>query len=253
MSDTSFIKEEHDDFFEIGTTRILFCGKSFVADHTGMLYWPAEETLIVSDLCLEKGSYLAEDQAILPPYDTLSVFEKLEDALTRYDPARVVALGGSFGEPDNGHRRLSIHDVDWLLELMDDREWYWVTCDNDIGLPEKVGGIICPHVSLSSIRFRHEPVRAPVTHEIAGGMHPVANISQYGRTSRARCFVSNGMRMVLPSVGRYGHGNNVLGQSFEPLMGNDGLFVWVVSHGQAFPVAAGQLLDDEDEAGQPLS
>lgn len=250
MSDTAFLKQRPEEFFEIGTARILFCGKSFVADHTGMLYWPAEETLIVSDLCLEKGSYLAEDEAVLPPYDTVSVFEKLEDALARYDPERVVALGVSFGCLEHGHRRLSIHDIDWLIELMDDREWYWVTGESEISLPEKVGGIICPHVSLSSIRFRHEPVRAPVTHEIAGGMHPVANVSQYGRIMRGRCFVSNGMRMVLPSVGHYGPGNNVLGPAIAPLMGNDGLFVWVVSHGQAFPVAAGQLHEDEE---QPLA
>jgi hypothetical protein len=54
------------------------------------------------------------------------------------------------------------------------------------------------------------------------------------------------MRMILPSVGHYGPGANVLGKSFDPLMGNEGLFVWVVSHGQAFPIAAGQLLDDEE-------
>ena len=34
-------------------------------------------------------------------------------------------------------------------------------------------------------------------------------------------------------------------------MGNEGLFVWVVSHGQAFPIAAGQLLgDDETETAR---
>jgi metallophosphoesterase superfamily enzyme len=111
-----------------GSSRVLLCGKSFIADRTGALYWPAEETLIVSDLHLEKGSYLADDGAVIPPYDTVSVFERLEDALDRYDPNRVIALGDSFCGDDDA--RLSAHDSDWLYDLMEDRDWYWI-CGND--------------------------------------------------------------------------------------------------------------------------
>jgi len=74
----------------------------------------------------------------------------------------------------------------------------------------------------------------------------VATYSQYDRVTRARCFVSNGMRMILPSIGHYGPGTNVLDKSLDPLMGHEGLFVWVVSHGQAFPIAAGQLLAEDE-------
>jgi len=246
MSDAISLKLEQQELFQVGAARILFCGKSFIADHTGALFWPAEETMIVSDLCLGKGSYLAEDDAVLPPYDTLSVFEKLEDALSRYDPARVIALGDSFSTGDPSRCRLSIHDVDWLVDLMDGRDWYWVSGEKTPNLPEKVGGTVCPNVSLASLRFRHEAVRAPITHEISGGMHPVALFTQYDRVTRARCFVSNGMRMVLPSIGHYSAGINVLSDEFAPLVGNDGLFAWVISHGQAFPIAAGQLLGDEE-------
>ncbi len=251
MSNPASLRQDYQDLCQVGATRILFCGKSFIGDHTGALYWPAEETLIVSDLCLDKGSYLAEDDAVLPPYDTLSVFEKLEDALARYDPARVIALGDSFASGAAYQRRLSIHDIDWLIDLMDGRDWYWVCGSKEPGVPEKVGGTVCPNVSLASLRFRHDPVRAPITHEVSGGMHPVAAFMQYDRMARARCFISNGMRMVLPSIGHYGPGANVLDKSFAPLMGNEGLFVWVVSHGQAFPIAAGQLLaDDETEVAR---
>jgi len=246
MSDPASHKLDQQDAFEVGAARILFCGKSFIAHHTGALYWPAEETMVVSDLCLDKGSYLAEDDAVLPPYDTLSVFEKLEEALARYDPARVIALGESFSRDRSYQRRLSIHDIDWLVDLMDGRDWYWVCDENDPAVPEKVGGTVCPNVSLASLRFRHNPVRAPITHEVSGSMHPVATFKQYDRTTRARCFVSNGMRMVLPSIGHYGPGTNVLERDFAPLMGNEGLFVWVISHGQAFPIAAGQLIDADE-------
>lgn len=224
-----------------GSCRILLCGKSFLADRTGALYWPTEKTLIVSDLHLEKGSYLSDDAVILPPYDTSSVFEKLEEALDRYDPHRVIALGDSFcGDPN---AKLSVHDADWLYDLMEDRDWYWISGPEQT-VPECFGGTALPHVALGGIKFRYEPVRAPVSHEIAGRMHPIAQISEYGHVMRGRCYVSNGMRLILPSMGKYSAGANVLGPTFDSLLGHEGLFVWSINVNRVTQVASGLLLEE---------
>ncbi len=45
-----------DDFI---TRPISVCGRTFLADQSGALYWPAEKTLIVADLHFEKGSAYA--------------------------------------------------------------------------------------------------------------------------------------------------------------------------------------------------
>lgn len=225
-----------------GSCRVLLCGKSFIADATGALYWPAERMLIVSDLHLERGSYLTDDGVIFPPYDTASAFEKLEEALDRYDPLRVIALGDSFCSDENA--RLSAHDADWLYDLIEDREWYWV-CDPDQALvPECFGGTVLPHVTLGGIKFRYEPVRAPISHEIAGRMHPIAQISEYGHVMRGRCFVSNGKRLILPSLGKYSAGANVLSTTFDSLLGHEGLFVWSINASRVNQVASGQLLEE---------
>jgi uncharacterized protein len=223
-----------------GSSRVLLCGKSFIADSTGALYWPAERTLIVADLHLEKGSYLTEDGVMLPPYDTRSAFEKLEEALDRYEPARVIAVGDSFC----GGASLSAPDVDWLKDLIEDREWFWVVGESQQPIPDLTGAVTCPLYTLGGVKFRYEPVRAPVGHEIAGRMHPIARVSEYGLINRARCFVSNGMRMILPSVGAYSAGKNVLDDDFAPLLGREGLFVWVAMNGKVYPVSAGQLVDE---------
>jgi hypothetical protein len=238
MTQTIRLLNSGEDQKDKTSSRVLLCGKSFIADKTGALYWPAEDTLAVSDLRLEKGSYLSETNVVLPPFDTTSAFDKLEQALDRYNPARVIALGDSFC----GEGSLCPHDVDWLHDLMHGREWYWIMGPNSAPPPEGVGGAVAPHVTLSGIKFRHEPVKAPVSQEIAGRMHPVATISENDYTVSGRCFVSNGVRIVLPSVGQYGRGENVLGDAFEPLLGRNGLFVWVVAHERVRQVAAGQLL-----------
>jgi metallophosphoesterase superfamily enzyme len=180
--------------------------------------------------------------SLLPPYDTTSAFEKLEEALDRYDPLRVIALGDSFcGDRDV---RLTAHDADWLYDLIEDREWFWISGPDQAPVPEGFGGTVVPHLTLGGIKFRFEPVRAPVSHEIAGRMHPVAQISEYGHVMRGRCFVSNGMRLILPSMGAYSAGANVLGTSFDSLLGHEGLFVWSINAGRVTQVASGQLLEE---------
>src|SRR5579883_2999654 len=167
---------EHAEY-EPGTSRILLCGKSFIADATGALFWPAENTLIAADLQLSSCSYLSADDVVLPPYDTASSFEKLEEALDRYNPDRVIALGNSFaGLSQNS---LSHHQMDWLHDMIEGREWYWVTSSDHAEVPEALGGVCVPQMMLGGIKFRSQPVRAPVTHEIAGAYHPVAQLSQY--------------------------------------------------------------------------
>jgi uncharacterized protein len=61
---------------------------------------------------------------------------------------------------------------------------------------------------------------------------------------RGRCFVSNGMRLVLPSIGVFSAGANVLDKAFDPLLGHDGLFVWMIHAGRVLQVASGQLLEE---------
>jgi metallophosphoesterase superfamily enzyme len=195
----------------------------------------------VADLQLSQCSYLRGENVVLPPYDTASAFEKLEDALDCYDPHRVIALGNSFAG-DCGDA-LSNHQIDWLQDMMEGREWYWVASDLS-GKPEPVEGAVVPHLMLSGIKFRSKPVRAPVANEIAGGLHPVAQVSHYGHLVRGRCFVSNGMRMILPSLGDYSVGSNVLSSAFDPLLGQGGLFVWFISQERVSAVASAQLMED---------
>lgn len=235
---TAYVRRQDESRYEFGSCRVLLCGKAFVADKTGALYWPAEEALIMADLHLQKGSYLSEEQVLLPPYDTCSAFDKLEEAIDRYDPRHVIAIGNSFCSDEP----LSQHDTYWLQDMMEGRQWFWVMDPHGPPLPEWIEGLVAPHVTLAGIKFRYEPLRAPVSNEIAGRMHPVASISEYDYITHGRCFVSNGMRLLLPSIGNYAPGCNVLDEAFDPLLGRNGLFVWVVANGRVQQVASGQLL-----------
>ena len=57
-----------------------------------------------ADLHFEKGSSYARGRQFLPPYDTRATLLRMAHAMARYNPARVIALGDSFHDPDAASR-----------------------------------------------------------------------------------------------------------------------------------------------------
>jgi metallophosphoesterase superfamily enzyme len=213
-------------FSDTASPRILLGGRSFLPDKTGALFWPSENTLIVADPFLSRPCYLTGEDVALPPYDTATAYEKLEEVIDRHDPGRVIVLGSCFGSGDENC--LTRTQRDWLLDMMDGRDWYWVPHQSEMAVARALGGTAVPHVVLGGIKFRAAPLPASVNHEIAGGMHPIATLERYGHAMRGRCFVSNSMRLVLPSIGNYSLGSNVLSEALHPLLGSNGMFVWML-------------------------
>jgi DNA ligase-associated metallophosphoesterase len=229
-----------DDFM---TQPILVCGKPFVADQSGALYWPAERTLIVSDLHLEKGSAHASRGLMLPPYDTRQTLLRLAQVIDRLEADTVIALGDSFHD-GAAAERISADDLQILKIIQEDRRWIWVTGNHDPVIPDTFGGETADKLVLGGITLRHEPRIGHITHEIAGHMHPAARLSIYGTSLRRPCFVSNGLRLILPAFGAFTGGLNVLDDAFLPFFDNDGLAVWVLGEEGLYPIATRLLRRD---------
>ena len=78
------LKPERFALQDFSSQPISVCGKSFIADQSGALYWGAEKALVIADLHLEKGSSFAARGVMLPPYDTRATLMKLADTIDRY-------------------------------------------------------------------------------------------------------------------------------------------------------------------------
>lgn len=222
---------------------IVVCGKAFIADRSGALYWPDEQTLVVADMHLEKGSGAAQRGTLLPPYDSHATLMKLAEVIDRYDPARVVALGDSLHDRD-APARIGKENLAAIAIMQEGRQWYWVAGNHDPSCPEMLGGIPARELSVGGLNLRHEPFEGPATHEIAAHLHPAARLATHGTAIRRPCFVSNGRRLVIPAFGAFTGGLNILDEAFAPLFGNDGLQVWMLGHDGAYPVAARRLRGD---------
>lgn len=197
-----------------GTTTTI-AGAPCILDPSGAIHWPDNGTLVVADLHLEKGSAFARHGSLLPPYDTGATLDRLAGVIDRYRPERVVALGDSFHDR-RGPDRLGEPDRVLLAGLVAGRDWTWVVGNHDPVLPDAIGGRVVAETDLGPLTLRHHP-RPGAPRELAGHLHPVAKVVLYGRGVRARAFLTDGERCVLPAFGAYAGGLNCCDRAFAPL------------------------------------
>jgi uncharacterized protein len=188
-----------------------------VADAAGVLYWPQERTLIVSDLHLEKGSAFAVRGSLVPPYDTGDTLARLARVLGRYAPRRVISLGDNFHD-GGGAARLSAEDAAMLAGLQRGRDWVWISGNHDPEPLEGIGGECADVLSIAGVTLRHIASRRADMCEISGHLHPVAIVAARGRSMRRRCFATDGRRLIMPAFGAYAGGLNVRHRAFAEIL-----------------------------------
>ncbi len=215
-------------------------GVELVTDPAGVVYWPGEDTILVADLHLEKGSSFAQRGQMLPPYDTAKTLQRLSAVIEKWRPARVIALGDSFHDRE-AHLRLLPDALDILEELMDGRDWLWISGNHDPDPPEVLGGDIANEFETRGLLMRHEPLSGAKAGEIAGHLHPKARLVRRGRHVRRSCFAASRNRMILPSFGAYTGGLDVFHEAFEGLFEGRDFHVLMRGNEQVFRIPAKEL------------
>src|SRR5690349_7731024 len=198
-----------------------FAGADLVAEAEGALYWPAERTLIVADLHLEKGSSYATRGVLLPPYDTRATLERLENLTRSRDVARVICLGDSFHDPLAADR-LAEAETASLRRLTSAFEWIWIAGNHDPAPPAELGGrSVAEALRLGPLTLRHEALPVAVSGEISGHFHPKASIDVRGRRVSGRCMVWDEHRLVMPAFGAYAGGLDIFDPDLRRLFPGD--------------------------------
>ena len=222
-------------------TEIELAGEACLLDPSGALVLPERRLLVVADLHLEKGSSFARRGAMLPPYDTGATLAALALAIERHDPRHVIALGDSFHDR-HGPSRLGAPERSTLARLATGRDWTWILGNHDPVLPSDLGGTVVAEVAVGRAVFRHHPT-AGAAHEVAGHLHPVAKVVIHGRGVRARAFLTDGDRCVLPAFGAYAGGLNACDPAFAPLFPR-GFIAHVIGRSRLFAIPSRVLCGD---------
>lgn len=182
--------------------KIKFAKQELILDASGVLYWPDKKLLIVSDLHLEKASFLSKFGSVLPQYDSRDTLERLEKAVGLYDPETVVCLGDSFHDTQ-GFLRLPERERTHLEHLVTSvNEWRWILGNHDSDLPQELPGIRQIDYRLENILLAHDLTAEPMPH-IIGHFHPKAQLKIGGHRVSGRCFLVSGDRVIMPSFGSF--------------------------------------------------
>lgn len=188
-------------------TTITFAGAELELHADGALYWPAEDMLIVSDLHLEKASFLARFGSALPHYDTLDTLMRLDKLLHHYRPRQVVALGDSFHDAD-AFRRLPETERAYLHQLVARVDtWHWILGNHDTALSHALHGEMQVNHRCADILLTHEPEDHPLP-QIIGHYHPKMRVSLGGRGVSGKCFLLAEKLLIMPSFGSFTGGLN---------------------------------------------
>lgn len=225
-----------------GGEPVSVAGTAFAALPEGALWWAEARMLIVADLHLEKGSSFARRGQMLPPYDTTATLAVLERLIRRHEPATVTALGDSFHDM-RGATGLSPEHRATLASLQRGRDWIWIAGNHDPDLPADIGGERIGEIAIGRLRFRHRPAKGPAPGEIAGHLHPAARVAGRAGSVRRRCFVGDGDRIVIPALGAYAGGLNVLDPAFASLF-TGAFLAFVLGRGAVYPVGRVRLRGD---------
>ncbi|PKP92200.1 MAG: phosphoesterase [Alphaproteobacteria bacterium HGW-Alphaproteobacteria-14] len=182
-----------------------FAGHEMLLGPARALYWPAERTLLVADLHLEKASWFAARGQMLPPYDSRDTLERLADAVRITGARRVITLGDNFHD-DAGALRMDAHCTGMLEALTRALDWVWITGNHDEALPTGFGGTIVDELELGGVILRHEARAGETAPELSGHFHPKLRLTVKNRHIARPCAVlgrsaAGAERMILPAFG----------------------------------------------------
>lgn len=219
-------------------------GERLFATASGALYWPSQETLILSDLHFEKGSHFAARGVLLPPFDTRATLKRIAALIAAFAPKTVISLGDAFHD-DEAEARMDEEDAALLEALIAKTRWMWVLGNHDPAPPSRFPGGVERAMRIGRLILRHEPAIGE-TGEIAGHLHPAARIRVESRLIRRRCFATDGERLVLPAFGAYAGGLNILDKAFDGLF-SETLNALMLGGTGVYPFAAALLIPDARE------
>jgi hypothetical protein len=224
-------------------TPLRILSADLALDHSGALWWPAERTLVVADMHLEKGSAFAARGQLLPPYDSVATLARLARLVARLRPKRLVALGDSFHDVRAGER-MAPDAAEALTALAKSLDMVWIAGNHDPEMPAWLPGLRLPELAMGPLTLRHEPRDAPAPGEVAGHVHPVARVvSERGRVRR-KAFVTDGARLLLPAFGAYAGGLNLRDPAIARLFGDASIVAHVCGGTRLYAVCERRLAGD---------
>jgi DNA ligase-associated metallophosphoesterase len=183
---------------------------------SGALWIEGARTLVCADLHLEKGSAYAQRGQLLPPYDTRETLRRLAQDAAALQPERIVLLGDTLHDGE-ARDRIDGDDAATLVAIARGLTLIWIVGNHDPDGPGPLPGETAETLTALTLTLRHDPQPGHRPGEVAGHLHPCARVVGASRSVRRRCFVTDGLRLILPAYGAYAGGLSIRDAAFSGL------------------------------------
>lgn len=206
-------------------------GHALQALPSGVLWWPDQRIMAVSDLHLGKAERFARKGiALLPPYETQDTLNRLEAQILDLDPTTIISVGDSFDDL-TAAKAIEEDIVERLSRMAAGRKWIWIAGNHDPG-PLELPGSHRSEINIDDLTFRH--IAGASGFDVSGHYHPKARICLKRQTISRPCFVIDACRVILPAFGTYTGGLRVTDPVFDGLVTDKAIAVLVGK--QAIPI-----------------
>ena len=95
----------------------------------------------------------------------------------------------------------------------------WIEGNHDPAPAGLWGGRVAEEIVIGPLVFRHQAEDGRAAGEISGHYHPKLSVAVRGRLVTGRCFLSDGLRLVLPAFGAFTGGLDARDPALRRLFG----------------------------------
>lgn len=197
---------------------VSFAGHTLVLDADLALYWPAQKMLVVSDLHLEKSTFLAQFGSAVAPYDTVDTLDRLVRLIARYRPRTLLLLGDTFHDRFAWERLQDATRAQLLAICASVGHCCFVEGNHDLGVALDPSLCFVDDYIRDGILFSHEPA-LPMMPQVVGHFHPKLRASLRGHRLSGKCFAVNEHLLIMPAFGSFTGGLDLSDEVFVRLAG----------------------------------
>ncbi|WP_086476881.1 MULTISPECIES: ligase-associated DNA damage response endonuclease PdeM [Arenibacter] len=174
----------------------------FTLHPSGALYWKDQNMVLIADVHLGKISHFRKFGSAVPPLAIKSNFERLNQVVSWFKPARICFLGDLFHSTLNKEWRFF---EEWVNDQT--AQIILVKGNHDIITPSKftdLGIQIKEELLINNFLLTHHPAERDGVFTISGHIHPGIKLRGLGKqTLNVPCFHRQPKQLTLPAFGAF--------------------------------------------------
>tara|TARA_B100001146_G_scaffold220750_1_gene229923 strand:- start:53 stop:682 length:630 start_codon:yes stop_codon:yes gene_type:complete len=169
---------------------------------SGVSFWEEQKALLVADVHLGKISHFRKYGSAVPQSAIQTNFDRLDEAVTEFQPQKIIFLGDLFHSALNAEWNLF---ESWLQKQQ--AEIILIAGNHDIISPihyEELGVKIYQELQIENFRLTHHPEEKETDFNICGHIHPGYRLVGLAKQHlKLKCFFRSKNQLILPAFGEF--------------------------------------------------